>query len=105
MGVSYTVDEERWVANQRLIILTAQFDTSYTAGGEALNPADAGLDDVENVLFEEPVTEGGYVAAYRDGNGTIKMYETGGAGATLTEVADATDLSTESATLQVWGRS
>lgn len=105
MGITYTVNDHKWLGNQRVSIVEAQFDASYTAGGEALVADDVGMDDVENVLFEEPVSQGGYVAAYRDANGTIKMYETGGAGSTLTEVAGATDLSTESVTIQVWGRS
>lgn len=105
MGVTYTVQEHKWLGNQRIAVVEAQFDASYTAGGEPLAANDVDFDDVQSVLFEEPVSEGGYVAAYRDADGTIKMYETGGAGATLSEVAGATDLSTESVTLQVWGRS
>lgn len=105
MGISYTIDQERHIGNQRVITLTATFDADYTSGGEALSPGDAGLDTIESVLFEEPVTEGGYVVSYRAGDGTIKAFNTGGAGSQLSEVADATDLSTESTTLEVWGRS
>lgn len=106
MGVTYTVNEDLWDgAIHRRIRLDAQFDTDYTNGGEPLAASDADLGTITHVYFEEPVTEGGYIATYRSEDGTIKVYETGGAGSTLSEVADATDLSSESCTLIVEGRS
>lgn len=106
MGVTYTVDEDIWDgAIRRRARVEAAFDSSYTSGGEALAASDVGFGSINAVYFQEPVTEGGYIASYRAGDGTVKVYETGGAGATLTEVAGATDLSTESCTLIVEGRS
>lgn len=105
MGITYTVDDHKWLGNQRVAVVTASFDASYTAGGEPLVADDVDMDGIGAVLFEEPVSEGGYVASYREGTGTIKMYTSGGGGSPLAEVAGATDLSTESVTLQVWGRS
>lgn len=106
MGVTYTVDDSTWDGGtHRRVVLTAQFDASYTSGGETLAPDDAGLQSIDSVVIQEPVTENGYVASYRAGDGTIKMFTSGGGGSPLSEVADATDLSTESATVVVRGRS
>ena len=104
MGVSYSVEERRLQGRiGRETVLTASFDASYNAGGEALNASDAALDTLEEVAVRETVTEGGYVVGYDESAGTLKVYEGGGAGAPLSEVADATDLSTETVRLLVRG--
>lgn len=104
MGVNYTVEERRLAGRiGRETALTAAFDASYTAGGEPLAASDAALDTLDEVAVRETVTEGGYVVGYDESAGTLKVYEGGGAGAPLSEVAGATDLSTETVRLTVRG--
>lgn len=107
MGISYTQADHRWTGgNQREVTLDGAFDTSYTAGGEALNPGDAGLTTIENVDIESVSTESGYVARWDDANGTILLFEeTDSTSAPLGEVAGGTDVSTESVRVSVRGRS
>ncbi|WP_323192411.1 hypothetical protein [Halostella sp. PRR32] len=104
MGVSYTIEERRLQGRiGRETVLTASFDASYNAGGEALTASDAGLDEYGEVAVRETVTESGYVVGYDESAGVLKVYEGGGAGATLQEVAGGTDLSTETVRLLVRG--
>lgn len=104
MGVTYSVEDRRLAGRiGRETVLTAQFDTSYTAGGEALTASDADLGTLEDVFVRETVTESGYVVGYDESAATLKVYEGGGAGAPLSEVAGATDLSTETVRLLVRG--
>lgn len=104
MGVSYSVDRDGYDGGIRAEAkLTASFDTSYTAGGEPLTAADARMGRIDDVVLADNVTESGYIARYDQSAGTIVMYEGGGAGATLSEVAGSTDLSSESVTLLVRG--
>lgn len=105
MGVSYTQEDHSWLGNGREVVLTASFDASYTAGGEPLNPGDAGLRDIESVTIETGATETGYNPRWDPANGTVMMFHetdttTGGAN----EVAAGTDLSTETVRLRVRGR-
>ena len=105
MGVNYSVDERRLAGRVgRETVLTAEFDASYNAGGEALTAADAQLDTLDEVAVRETVTESGYVVGYDESAGVLKVYEGGGAGATLQEIAGGTDLSTETVRLTVRGR-
>ena len=105
MGISYTQPRHGWSGNQRHVTLEAQFDASYTAGGEALNPDDAGLGTIESVAIESGASESGYVARWDDAAGTLMMFEENATAGPLAEVAGATDLSTESLRVSVWGRS
>lgn len=105
MGISYTRDDHRWLSNQQEVTLTASFDASYTTGGEALNPDDAGLGRIENVDIESITTDSGYVVEWDDDAGTLVVREESDTGGGLTEVAAGTDLSTESIRLSVRGRS
>ena len=105
MGISYTQQSHGWSGNQRQVTLEAQFDASYTAGGEPLAAADAGLGSIEGVNVESGASESGYVARWDDAAGTLMMFEEDATAGPLAEVAGATDLSTESLRVTVWGRS
>jgi len=107
MGVTYTLKEDSWDGDtRRRLRVEAAFDSSYTAGGEPLGTEDVPLDSIKSVYFEEPVTENGYLASYRAEDNTITVYTgPGSAGAPLQEAADGADLSDETATLFVEGRS
>ena len=105
MGISYTKVREAPVANQRRVVLDAAFDTSYTAGGEALAADDARLGSVELVTVGSGASESGYVPRYDAESESLLMFEENGNAGPLAEVADATDLSTETVRLVVWGRS
>lgn len=105
MGITYTREDHRWVGNQRVVTLEADFDASYNVGGEALNPGDAGLSQIENATLESGTTDSGYVVQWDDVNGALIVREESDTGGGLTEVADLTDLSAESVRITVRGRS
>jgi len=107
MGITYTIDQDIWDGGiRRRVRVNAAFDADYTAGGEPLDTDDIPLDSIESVYFEEAVTQSGYLATYRADDGTIVVYTgAGSAGSPLQEAADATDLSGETTTLLVEGRS
>lgn len=105
MGATYDLDNRGLQGGiGRRHQVSVSFDTSYTAGGEALTAADVGLGSIDEVVVRDAVTESGYVVDYDPANGTLVVYEGGGAGAPLAEVAGGTDLSTESTELTVRGR-
>lgn len=107
MGISYTdQDDHRWVGNQRVLLLEAQFDTDYTQGGEDLNASDAGLSTIEHVDFVEQLTEKGYAPRWNKTAGTIEAFEASADGNPLDEVAAGkNDLANETVQVRVWGRS
>ena len=105
MGITYTREGHRWIANQRVVTAEAAFDADYTAGGEPLNPNDVGLGRIENVDIQSNTTGSGYVVEWDDDAGTLVVREESDTGGGLTEVADATDLSGEEVTIRIWGRS
>lgn len=105
MGATFATDDRRFINSiGRVVDLTVTFDTSYTAGGEPITAADAGLQTLASVTVHETVTEGGYVVGYDASAGTLKVYGSGGtADAPLSELAGGTDLSTESVKVSVRG--
>ncbi|GAA1280060.1 hypothetical protein GCM10009646_78800 [Streptomyces aureus] len=98
MGITYTRDDEKPVANQRVVTAEATFDGDYTAGGEPLEPADVGLGQIESVTVQTNVTTSGFVPSH-DG-GTLALYdnETGAEAA-------AAEADGDTVTLEVRGRS
>lgn len=108
MGISYSLDtsEHRWVGTQRVQVVTATFDGSYTSGGEALNPSDADLATIEHVDVVEGTTAKGYVVRWDKANGTLQAFEAAADGNPLDEVAAGkADLNNETIDIRVWGRS
>lgn len=106
MGISWSRDESDWDGgHQRRERLTGAFDSSYTAGGEPLTPDDAGLDHIESVSVLSPATESGYVVRYDHNADAVLLFEENATTGPLAEVADATDVSTESVDIEVRGRS
>jgi hypothetical protein len=104
MGVTYSRLDERLTGGiQRERVVEAQFDASYTADGEPLTPADAGLSEIDNVSIESGTTDSGYVLEWT--GSALVVREESDTGGGLTEVADGTDLSGESARLSIRGRS
>ncbi|MFC7044293.1 hypothetical protein ACFQH6_20470 [Halobacteriaceae archaeon GCM10025711] len=106
MGITYTKQADGWTGGtQREVVVDAAFDSSYTAGGEALTPSDVGLKKIENVDIESVTTDSGYIVEWDNDAGTLVVREESDTGGGLSEVADATDLSGESIRLSVRGRS
>lgn len=106
MGISYATQAETLIANQRVVTIEATFDGSYSSGGEALDPADAGLDSIAHVDMVEGCTAKGYVVRWDKANGTIQAFESSADGSPLDEVsAGKADLNNETIQLRVWGRS
>lgn len=100
---TFTTDDEGVVANQRIAVVTATFSASYSSGGEALTGDDVGMDDIESVVVASGATTNGYVPRY---NGSaLQLYEENASAGPLAEVAGGTDVSTETVTLYVRGRS
>lgn len=102
---TFTTDDSGWVANQRVAVVTATFSSSYTSGGEALTAGDVGMDSIESVVVASGATASGYVPRYDGSAGTLQLFEESGAAGPLSEVAGATDVSSESVTLYIRGRS
>lgn len=106
MGISWTRDESDWDGgHQRRERLTGAFDNSYTNGGESLTPSDAGLDHIESVAVLSPATESGYVVRYDHDTDVVQLFEENASAGPLAEVADTTDVSTETVDIEVRGRS
>tara|TARA_R110000824_G_scaffold15892_1_gene66613 strand:+ start:7290 stop:7613 length:324 start_codon:yes stop_codon:yes gene_type:complete len=88
--------------NNKYVIKTATFDSSYATGGEALTAATLGLESIHIVLLS--MENSGYVAQYDYTNSKIALYEAGADGAILDEVANTTDVSAVAVRVLVFGR-
>lgn len=75
MGTSVTIDDHRWVGNQREITADVTFDASYTSGGEPIAPDDLNLGRIENVTIESGLTDGGLPVEWDDDNGVLVVYD------------------------------
>ena len=106
MGITYTELDDRPTGGvQREIVAEAQFDGSYTAGGEALAAGDVGLGTINNVTVESVATDSGYVVRWDYDAGTLVVFEATGSAGALSEAAGGTDLSGEAIRIAVRGRS
>lgn len=106
MGISYTREDHRWVANQRVVVLEATFDNSYTAGGEPLNPEDANLGRIEHVDVVDGVLSSGHVLRYDPDADALLVYEEADTASGMSELADGSaDIDGETVRVRVWGRS
>lgn len=75
MGTTTTIDDHRWVGNQREVTADVTFDASYTNGGESLSAGDFNLSRIENVTLESGLTDGGLPVEYDDDNGVLVVYD------------------------------
>ena len=94
-----SVVRDGWLGNQRRAIVDVTMSNSYTTGGEAVAAADLDLDDIEDAVVMEGATTGGYVPRYDTATDKLLLFDAG------TEVAAATDVSTETIRLDIRGRS
>jgi hypothetical protein len=106
MGISWTIDKSGWDGDiHRQARLTGSFDTSYTAGGESLTPADAGLGTITEVTVLTSTTESGYSVRYDHDSDDVMLFREADTGSSMAEVSDGTDVSSETVDLKVRGRS
>jgi len=75
MGTSVTIDDHRWVGNQREVTADVTFDASYTSGGEPIAASDLNLGDIENVTIESGLTDGGLPVEWDDDTGALVVYD------------------------------
>lgn len=88
--------------NNKYVIKTCTFDSSYATGGEALTAATLGLESIHFVALS--MENSGYVPQYDYTNAKIALYEAGADGAILDEVASATDVSAVKVRVLAFGR-
>lgn len=88
--------------NNKYVIKTVTFDSSYATGGEALTAVTLGLESVHIVLLS--MENSGYVAQYDYTNSKVALYEAGADGAILDEVANTTDVSAVVVRVLAFGR-
>ena len=88
--------------NNKYVIKTVTFDSSYATGGEALTAVTLGLESVHIVLLS--IENSGYVAQYDYTNSKVALYEAGQDGAILDEVANTTDVSAVVVRVLAFGR-
>ena len=107
MALTVSIDHRTVEGNLRVIYATITFDTSYPTGGEALDPVtDLG---VTSLIRMEIAPAAGYVFEYDYTNNKVKVYGQEPTSATtgviaLSEVANATNLSTVSTKIKAYGR-
>jgi hypothetical protein len=96
------------VGSQRMLTRHVTFDNSYATGGESLKPADVGLRQISNVIPVGAARKTDATSAvnvsYDHTNQKLVAYNSAAAGAAPTEVANATDLSTYTARVLVFGK-
>ena len=93
MGLTLTTKTNTIFGNKRIMIVTADFDSSYPTGGEGLSADNLGLAAIELVV---PTPKSGYVFEYDYSNSKLKAYYAdydAAADGALIEVAATTDLS------------
>lgn len=85
---------------------TVEGPASYSAGGFVVSPERFGFSKLRQVAFE-PIRASSssfYHAAYDRNTTRVQVFESGGAGAPLAEVADGTDLSALAIRVKLEGR-
>lgn len=91
MALTITQLEQQSFGSLRGATAIVTFDTSYPTGGEPIVPSDLGLGEFKGLSINQG--EDGYVVHWDRANDTLIVYESAGANAPLTEVANLTDLS------------
>lgn len=103
--VRFNMDVEAFGGGQRMLLADIQFDSSYPTGGEALNPADLGLEVIEAVVAVG--SGGGYLFDYIPASKKLLVFRSdypAVSAGPLVEVPNATDLSALKPTCLVIGR-
>jgi hypothetical protein len=89
------------VGNRRMVVGSGNLGT-YTTGGIAITPAQVGLGTIDYFDISQ---SGGYTFEYIPSSGKMKAYwDSGSAGAVLSEVTNATNLSSTVFQFEVTGR-
>jgi hypothetical protein len=88
--------------NNKYVIKTCTFDSSYATGGEALTATTLGLESLHFMALS--MEKSGYVAQYDYSDEKIVLYEAGADGAILDEVASTTDVSAVAVRILAFGR-
>jgi hypothetical protein len=101
-GVKDTV-----VGNQRMVVRSVTFDSSYVTGGEPVSASQFGLKQINAVVVAGAVRKNdatsALIASYDHVNQTLVAYWSAGSGAAPLQVTNATDLSAYSVRLIVFG--
>lgn len=96
MALTNVIDRKDKTINQRISQVTVTFDNSYTTNGKSFTASDAGMSQIDFILFSGG---SGYTFEWDSANNKIKVYSTA-----ATEVTNATDLSSVSVDLMVFGK-
>ena len=88
--------------NNKYVIKTCTFDSSYATGGEALTATTLGLESLHFIALS--MEKSGYVAQYDYSDEKVVLYEAGADGAILDEVANTTDVSAVAVRILAFGR-
>ena len=88
--------------NNKYVIKTCTFDSSYATGGEALTATTLGLEQIHIIVLS--MENSGYVPQYDYTNSKIALYEAGADAAILDEVANTTDVSAVKVRVLAFGR-
>ena len=88
--------------NNKYVIKTATFDSSYATGGETLTATTLGLESIHFIALS--MENSGYVAQYDYTNSKIVLYEAGADGAILDEVGNTTNVSAVVVRVLAFGR-
>ena len=88
--------------NNKYVIKTATFDSSYATGVETLRATTLGLESIHFIALS--MENSGYVAQYDYTNSKIVLYEAGADGAILDEVANTTNVSAVVVRVLAFGR-
>lgn len=87
------------MGDRKCALVEVTFDSSYPTGGEDLTPVDLLLQQIEVVTVGETEDTGDHDVVYDHTNEKLQAF----VGSTGSEVADATDLSSVSVRLAVFG--
>lgn len=98
MALSFSITDQTVVGDQRRVVATVTFDSSYPTGGEAVTPSNFGLQSIRNVEPAVPVA-GSRLVAWDGTNSKLKVFTAIG-----TEAADTSDQSTIIAPVVVYGK-
>lgn len=102
MPLAFSLDPLQINGKRRQVTGTVTFDNSYVTGGEPFTARDFGLDLIEHVSVE---ARNGYVISWNSSASapTLLAHQQSAATGALTQVPNATDLSTLSVDIMVIG--
>ncbi len=95
MALSYSVPRQTVMGNMRMATGTISFDSSYSTGGLAFDPAQLGMSSIELIVF---APTSGVVFEFDHSNVKVKaFFPTGGAGTPGSALATASGLAASGA--------